>query len=221
MEDLDKLYQQRFSEKERSRKDAIWRILCDRYFQRYVQANDTVLDIACGYGEFIRNIQAKRKLAIDLNADVQKDLPADIGFFRASADAMPQIPTGSVDVCFASNFFEHLESKRAMDAVLQEARRVLKPGGRFVCMQPNIRYAPDKYWDFYDHVLPLSHLSAAEAFRKNGYVVETIVPRFVPFSTKSAYPTHPSFVHAYLRLPFVWRFFGGQFVLVSRSPTAA
>jgi SAM-dependent methyltransferase len=125
-----------------------------------------------------------------------------------------------VDVCFASNFFEHLENKRSMDAVLQEARRVLRPGGRFVCMQPNIRYAPDKYWDFYDHVLPLSHLSAAEAFGKNGYVVETIVPRFVPFSTKSAYPTHPSFVHAYLRLPFVWRFFGGQFVLVARSPAA-
>src|SRR5207248_9197018 len=67
-------------------------------------------------------------------------------------------------------------------AVLQEARRVLRPGGRFVSMQPNIRYEPAKYWDFYDHLLPLSHLSAEEAFAKNGYRVESVIPRFVPFS---------------------------------------
>jgi hypothetical protein len=32
---------------------------------------------------------------------------------------MKGIESGSVDVCFASNFFEHLDSKRTMDAVLQ------------------------------------------------------------------------------------------------------
>jgi hypothetical protein len=85
-------------------------------------------------------------------------------------------------------------------------------------MQPNIRYEPAKYWDFYDHLLPLSHLSAEEAFAKNGYRVELVIPRFVPFSTKSAYPTHPLFVRMYLRLPFVWRFLGGQFVIVARAP---
>ena len=217
MQGLDKLYDYRFSARERDRKNAIWQVLCSQYFQKFVNSQDTVLDIACGYGEFIRHIQAKKKLAIDLNAAVQKELPPEIQFFCTAADTMPDIPTGSVDVCFASNFFEHLESKRVMDAVLQEARRVLKPGGRFVSMQPNIRYAPDKYWDFYDHMLPLSHLSAAEAFSKNGYSVETLIPRFVPFSTKSAYPTHPVFVKAYLHLPMIWRFFGGQYVLVARS----
>jgi ubiquinone/menaquinone biosynthesis C-methylase UbiE len=218
IEGLDKLYAYRFSSRERERKDAIWRVLCQRYFQKFVEDEDTVLDIACGYGEFIRHIRARRKLAVDLNTAVRDDLPDDVQFFPASAASMPGIPSGTVDLCFASNFFEHLEDKRAMDAVLGEARRVLKPGGRFVSMQPNIRYAADKYWDFYDHVLPLSHLSAAEAFSKSGFTVEVLVPRFVPFSTKSAYPTHPLFVEAYLRLPAIWRFFGGQFVLVARSP---
>jgi hypothetical protein len=86
-------------------------------------------------------------------------------------------------------------------------------------MQPNIRYAADKYWDFYDHILPLSHLSAAEAFQKNGYQIERLVPRFVPFSTKSAYPKHPFFVSAYLRFPPLWRLLGGQFVLVATTPS--
>jgi SAM-dependent methyltransferase len=216
-ERLDELYRFRFSDKERSQKEAIWKVLCERCFQKFVESDDSVLDIACGFGEFSRYIQAGKKFAIDLNPAVQRDLPSDVQFYSTSADQMQEIPTSSIDVCFASNFFEHLESKRCMDAVLQEALRVLRPGGRFISLQPNIRYAPAKYWDFYDHILPLSHLSAAEAFTKNGYVVETLIPRFVPFSTKSSYPRHPIFVRAYLQVPMIWRFLGGQFLLVARS----
>jgi ubiquinone/menaquinone biosynthesis C-methylase UbiE len=218
-EGLSELYQARFSQRERAAKDAIWQVLCQDYFQQFVRPDATVLDIACGYGEFIRHIQAGRKLAIDLNPGVGTGLPSEIQFFLTGADQMTGIASGSVDVCFTSNFFEHLPSHRAMDAVLQEARRVLAPGGRFICMQPNIRYAYDKYWDFYDHVLPLSHLSASEGFAKNGYQIERVVPRFVPFSTKSAYPKHPWFVRTYLKLPPLWRVLGGQFVIVARSPT--
>lgn len=85
----------------------------------------------------------------------------------------------SIDVCFTSNFFEHLPDKAAMDRVLQEVLRVLVPGGTFMAMQPNIRYAPGEYWDFYDHFIPLSHLSAKEGFEKNGYEVDVLIPRFV------------------------------------------
>lgn len=218
-ERLDKLYEVRFSERERAAKDAIWAVLCEDYFQQFIPEGSTVLDIACGYGEFIRHIRAARKLAIDLNPSVGGQLPPEIDFRLTRADQMLGIDSASVDVCFTSNFFEHLESHRMMDAVLAEARRVLRPGGRFICMQPNIRYAYDKYWDFYDHVLALSHLSAAEGFAKNGYEVELVVPRFVPFSTKSAYPKHPWFVKAYLKVPALWRLLGGQFVIVARSPT--
>ena len=217
-EKLDKLYEVRFSERERAAKDAIWAVLCEDYFQQFIPESSTVLDIACGYGEFIRHIRAARKLAIDMNPAVEAELPKDIEFRLTRADQMAGIESASVDVCFTSNFFEHLESHRMMDAVLTEARRVLRPGGRFVCMQPNIRYAYDKYWDFYDHVLALSHLSAAEGFAKNGFEVERVVPRFVPFSTKSAYPKHPLFVKAYLKVPLLWRLLGGQFVIVAKSP---
>lgn len=217
---LDKLYDARFSRSERVAKDAIWRVLCSQYFQQFVKPSATVLDVACGYGEFVRHIRAARKIAIDLNQAVAAELPGDVEFYCTSAADMSPVASASVDLCFASNFFEHLESRQQMDAVLSEAKRVLKPGGRFLCMQPNIRYAADKYWDFYDHILPLSHLSAAEAFRKNGYLIERLVPRFVPFSTKSAYPKHPFFVSAYLRFPPLWRLLGGQFVLVATTPSS-
>lgn len=216
-DNLKKLYEVRFSDAERASKERVWRVLCKHYFQRFVRPSDTVLDIACGQGEFIRFIKAGRKIAVDVNGAVGAQLPADVNFICASADHMRGVADSSVDVCFASNFFEHLEGKSAMDAVLREAWRVLKPNGLFVNMQPNIRYAAARYWDFYDHLMPLSHLSAAEGFAKQGFSVETLIPRFVPFSTKSVLPQHPILVRAYLALPFVWKLMGGQFLLVARK----
>jgi ubiquinone/menaquinone biosynthesis C-methylase UbiE len=216
-EGLEVLYGHRFSKEERVRKDKIWKALCEGYFQQFVARTDTVIDIACGLGEFIRHIECAHKIAVDLNPEVEATLPKDIRFVRASADALTEIASGSADVCFISNFFEHLESKQQMDAVLQEVRRVLKKGGRLINMQPNIRFEPGRYWDFYDHVLPLSDRSAAEALAKNGFVIEKLVPRFVPFTTKSALPQHPWLVRAYLALPIAWTFLGGQFVIVART----
>lgn len=215
---LTELYRYRFSERERARKERIWAVLCEAYFQRYVRPEDTVLDIACGQGEFIRNIRCARKLAVDLNREVEGHLPPDIEYHCSAADKLDGVASGSVDVCFISNFFEHLPSKEAMDAVLLEVKRVLKRGGRLINMQPNIRYEPGRYWDFYDHLLPLSHLSAAEGFSKNGYAIEELIPRFLPFTTKSALPQHPLLVRAYLKLPLAWRLLGGQFLIVARSP---
>jgi len=215
---LTELYRQRFSERDRERKERIWAVLCEDYFQRYIRPTDTVLDIACGQGEFIRNIRCARKIAVDLNREVEKNLPAGIEYHCCAADHLDGIGSHTVDVCFISNFFEHLPSKEAMDAVLNEVRRVLVPGGLLINMQPNIRYEPGRYWDFYDHLLPLSHLSAAEGLAKSGYVIQQLIPRFLPFTTKSALPQHPLLVRAYLRLPLAWRFMGGQFLVVARSP---
>lgn len=215
---LDVLYRHRFSQEERVRKDRIWKVLCEQYFQKYIRPSDTVLDIACGQGEFIRHIRCAHKLAADLNRDVEQTLPSEIRFFCARADALEGVADHSVDVCFISNFFEHLDSKAAMDAVLQEVKRVLKRGGRLINMQPNIRYEPGRYWDFYDHVLPLSDRSAAEAYAKNGFEIEKLIPRFLPFTTKSALPQHPLLVRAYLATPLAWRVMGGQFLIIGRAP---
>jgi SAM-dependent methyltransferase len=217
-ERLTELYDHRFSKEERVRKDKIWGVLCKHYFQQFVRQSDTVLDIACGQGEFIRHIHCQRKIAADLNRQVASILPADIQFIHAPAHALDPIPSDSVDVVFISNFFEHLEEKRAMDAVLQEVLRVLKRGGRLVNMQPNILYEPGRYWDFYDHHLPLSHRSAEEGFVKNGFVVEKVIPRFMPYTTKSPLPQHPLLVRAYLAMPLAWRFLGGQFLIVGQKP---
>ncbi len=221
MKDLQTLYRVRFSEAARVRKDLVWQALCEGFFQQYVASTDTVLEIASGYGEFIRHIVASRKIAVDLNPEAGDSLPAEVEFHLTSASRLTMIADGSVDACFSSNFFEHLPSKEVMDEVLEEVLRVLRPGGVYVVMQPNIRYEPGRYWDYYDHVLPLSHLSCREAFAKAGYEVVEVIDRFVPFSTDSRLPQHPLLVRLYLKCRPLWKWMGGQFVLVGRKPRGA
>jgi SAM-dependent methyltransferase len=161
---IDVLYRTRFPPERRRQRDRVWGILCLHYFQRFVREGDTILDLGCGFGEFSRFIRAGRKIAVDINPDAAHLLPPDVEFHQADARHLDFLVADSVDVCFTSNFFEHLQSKRELDDVLAEVRRVLRPG----CSspQPNIN-APGEYWDYYDH-LPLSHLSCAEAFGSRG-----------------------------------------------------
>lgn len=218
MPDLAALYRFRFRESDRPRKMQIWKTLCERFFQPLIGHEQVVADLACGYGEFINNIKAKKKYAIDLNPDAPKFLDSDVQFCHSPADQIAGIASSELDVVFTSNFLEHLKTKEECDKVLAEILRILKPGGRFIIMGPNIRYLAAEYWDFYDHYLPLSHLSLEEGLVQAGYEIESITPRFLPYTTRSALPQHPALIALYLKVPIAWRILGKQFLVVGRRP---
>ena len=220
MPDLSKLYRFRFREADRAGKMRIWKALCEHFFQPLIGEDRVIVDLACGYGEFINNIRGKKKYAVDLNPDARANVADDVQFCPSRADAMSEIHADSVDVVFASNFLEHLRSKEECDAVLAEVRRILRPGGRFVIMGPNIRYLAAAYWDFYDHCLPLSHLSLEEGLVQADYEIERIVPRFLPYTSRSRLPRHPALIALYLKAPLVWRLLGKQFLVIGRKPAA-
>ena len=67
MPDLSKLYRFRFREADRAGKMRIWKVLCERFFQPVIGEDRVIVDLACGYGEFINNIPAGKKVAVDLN----------------------------------------------------------------------------------------------------------------------------------------------------------
>jgi SAM-dependent methyltransferase len=216
---LAELYRNRFPEQELARKNAIWKVLCDNYFQKFITPSDSVVDVACGYGEFINNISAGEKIGVDLNPDTEQHLADDVRFIPLSATKIASQLQGQADVVFTSNFLEHLPDKKALERLLDEILLTLKPGGRYLIMGPNLRYLPGEYWDFYDHHLGLTHASLCEVLALKGFQIESCVDRFLPYTTQGALPTHPLLVRAYLALPLVWRFFGKQFVIVARKPT--
>jgi SAM-dependent methyltransferase len=218
MVDLSQLYDFRFGQTGLAKRRGVWRVLCAEYFDKLVPPNATVVDLACGYGEFINQVRADRKFAVDLNPDAARYLGPDVAFKQTSALDLSSLPEGEIDVAFASNFLEHFETKKDLDRLFAEVLRVLRPGGQFIVVGPNIQYAYREYWDFYDHYLPLSHLSLCEGLMLAGFMPERVIDRFLPYTMQGRTPTWDILIKLYLRLPFAWRFLGKQFLVVARKP---
>ncbi len=212
------LYERRFSAAERRAKDALWRVLCRDFFQRWVPPDARLLDLGAGLCEFVNHIQAGEKWALDVDPGVAERAAPGIHARCGRADDLGWLATGSLDVVFASNVFEHFPSKDAVLAALREIRRVLRPGGRLLVLGPNIRFTARVYWDFFDHHLPLSERSMREALELCGFRVEHVRARFLPYTVKSRLPSWPILVRLYLRCPPLHLLFGRQMFLVGVRP---
>lgn len=215
--ETQRLYRLRFSERDRQAKAAVWKILVEDYFQRWVSAEDTVLDLGCGYGEFLNHLHCARRIGVDLNPDSPEFLHPGIEFHPGSVVDLGFLPAESVDVVFTSNVLEHLADKDEVEQLLREARRVLKRGGHLIALGPNLRFLPGRYWDFWDHLVPITDRSLSEVLQNLDFAVADGVPRFLPYTTRCGLPKAGLLVRLYLRVPLAWRFFGGQFLVRARK----
>jgi SAM-dependent methyltransferase len=214
---LDLLYQGRFSEKEVECKARIWEILCRHFFQDYVSPNDTVLDLGAGYCDFINNIQCREKLAVDLNDDTPLLAHNNVTVQQASSTNLSFLADESIDVVITSNFLEHLRTKEEALQTFNEVHRILKKGGLFLILQPNIRHVGFEYWDFFDHHIALTEKSLIEGLLIKEFKIKRVISKFLPFTTKSKIPQHPFLVWLYLKVPLVWRIMGKQSFLVAQK----
>lgn len=216
-EQLETLYRHRFPEEELASKQAVWRVLCRQFFSRYVKTTDTVVDIGAGYCEFINNIAAKRKIAVDLNPEVSRFAKPGVEVVNESCMAIGKLPAATADVVFMSNFLEHLQTKEMVLDTLREAHRILTQTGRIIILQPNIRVLYSEYWDFFDHHTALSDRSLVEGLRLAGFSSDVVIPRFLPYTTRSRLPRTPWLVGLYLRVPAAWRLLGKQALVIAHK----
>lgn len=211
---IDKIYQARFDSATIAAKRELWNVLVEDFLQRYIPADAAVADIGGGYCEFINAVRCRKKYVIDLNPDVRSYAHPDVEIIMSDASEISALPDASLDVAFASNFFEHLPSKEVLFEVLTEIRRVLKSRGKLLIIQPNIKYAYREYWDFIDHHLPLTENSLGEALITTGYRVAECIPRFLPFSVNSSPSKSARLLRLYLKMPLAWRVFGKQTFMI-------
>jgi ubiquinone/menaquinone biosynthesis C-methylase UbiE len=115
-------YDLRFSKTEKYRTE-VWKILCKNYFSRYFLPEYSVLDMGSGWGEFINNISAAHKYAMDLNPDTKPRLNPGIHFLQQDCSQAWGVPAKTLDAVFSSNFLEHLPDKDHIENALSEARR--------------------------------------------------------------------------------------------------
>ena len=147
-----------------------------------------MLDLGCGYGEFLNNIQCARRIGVDMNPDSPQRLARGIEFHGCDLTQLSPIRDGEIDVVFTSNTLEHLASKEAVERALGDVRRVLKRGGQLIAMGPNMRILGGLYSDYWDHHVPISDRSLIELLTNLGFNVEQCFPRFLPYTTHSALP---------------------------------
>jgi 2-polyprenyl-3-methyl-5-hydroxy-6-metoxy-1,4-benzoquinol methylase len=210
---LQEIYSQRFSDADAAEKDAIWKEIA-RFLQRFVPLDAVVLDVACDRGDFIRNIECREKWATDLR-DMSAALSEDVSFVEADGLELDRVlPPHHFDVVFMSNYLEHLATSSDVVEQFRIVRKLLKPQGKAIVLQPNIALVGDRYWDFIDHSVALTERSLEEAASLGGFRAETVIKRFLPYTTKSRFPRSPRIVRAYLALPLAWRILGKQTLYV-------
>ena len=90
-------------------------------------------------------------------------------------------------------------------------------------LQPNIKYLPGEYWDFFDHYTPLTEKSMCEALSiitdvgGGHYEVKRVVDRFLPYTTRSRLPQFGWMIQIYCHCPLAWKILGKQMFILAEK----
>jgi SAM-dependent methyltransferase len=207
---LQRLYRRRFSDSERREMASVWQVLVGSFFQKRLDRDGTVVDVGSGSCAFINAVKARRRIAVDANPDVLHHADPGIEVVISSDPVLGEIPAQTADCVFVSNVLEHLPDFVAVLRLLAAVRRILKPRGTVMILQPNFRLVPGEYFSFLDHRVILTDKSLIEAVEVTGFRVLERRVRFLPFTSKSALPKWSWLVRAYLAVPPAQWLFGGQ-----------
>jgi SAM-dependent methyltransferase len=213
---VTQIYEKRFSGLENYR-NRVWKILIEEFFSKWIRSTDHILDLGCGYGEFINNTKCEVRHAMDLNPKTKSLLDKEIIFHQQDCSQSWEIGHNSLDLVFTSNFFEHLPNKESLDRTVREIKKALKPGGRLIAMGPNISVLNGKYWDFWDHHVALSDQSLCELLQIHDFNIEQSESKFLPYNMVRVKKRPLFLVSLYLRFQFFWKIFGKQFLIIAKK----
>jgi SAM-dependent methyltransferase len=214
--DLTRIYEKRFSGHENYR-NRVWELLIKEFFFKWIRNTDHILDLGCGYGEFINHTKCEVRHAMDLNPKTRSLMDKEIIFHEQDCSKPWKIESNSLDLVFTSNFFEHLPNKESLDRAVGEIKKALKPGGRLIAMGPNISVLKGKYWDFWDHHVALSDQSLRELLQIHNFSIVQSYSKFLPYNMVRVKERPLFMVSLYLRFPILWKLFGKQFLIVAKN----
>lgn len=205
--------------KEDQKRAVLWGELT-RYLNRFVPANAAALELGAGYCYWINAVQAREKVALDIWDELPryaaKNVRPIVADLRAGLGA---IRNQKFDIVLASNLLEHFEPD-VTAKIVAEVFSIMAPGGNFVIVQPNFRHAYKHYFDDYTHRSIFTDVSLPNLLRANGFVVNHVEPRFMPYSLRDGVlPVIPALIRAYLASPV--KPFSGQMLIVGNKPHAA
>jgi SAM-dependent methyltransferase len=191
----------------------VWRAIAG-HLSAWIPPQAAVLELGAGYCDWINHVRAARRVAVDVWPDVARH--AGPGVEPVVADlttGLPMLADESFDIVLASNVFEHFQPD-TVPTIVDDVRRLLRPNGRLLVIQPNFHHSWRRYFDDYTHRSVFTHVSLPALLRARGLTVDRVEPRFMPYSMQgSRIPITGWLVHAYLRSPI--RPMAGQMLVVA------
>ncbi len=200
------------------RRALVWPEVVRYIQQRYIAPDARVLDVGAGYCDFINHVTARERHAVDLFERVSDYAAPGVVTHVGTCTNLAAFGASHFDVAFASNLLEHL-SREDVFTTLSQLKRVLRPGGRLILLQPNFAFCSRTYFDDFTHLQIFTHNGLRDLLEMAGFPLHEMQPRFLPVNMKSTLKYTPPFlpliVRAYLRLPY--RPKAGQMLLVAEN----
>jgi SAM-dependent methyltransferase len=200
------------------RRDKVWKEVA-RYIQKkYIPEESRVLDLGAGYCDFINNIKAADRHALDIFSKLDHYAGEGVNTHSGTCTDLSVFEDDALDVVFASNLFEHLTHTELLQTI-SEIRRVLRKGGRLILLQPNFKYCYRTYFDDYTHLQIFTHDGMYDLLEMAGLRIEEIHGRFLPVNMKSTLKLNLPFldllVRLYLHMPY--KPLAGQMLVVATN----
>lgn len=140
--------------------------LCSYLFHTFqMQKGQKFLEPGCGRGEFLEEFN---KLGLDCYGI---DLSEYSGTMCPEVEVKKKVdlendtwpfPDNNFDIIYNKSLMEHL---RNPDRFLVEARRVLKPGGKIICLIPDWESNYKTYFDDFTHRTPFTNVSLSDIYK--------------------------------------------------------
>jgi SAM-dependent methyltransferase len=118
------------------------------------------LEVGCGSAALAFAIAPRVSIAYAMDVtDALVDFakaPSNFHFVHTNGVEIP-LDTASIDIAYSNQLMEHLHPDDASDQ-LKEIYRVLKPGGRYICITPSRLTGPHDISCYFDHEARGFHL---------------------------------------------------------------
>lgn len=197
------------------RRAVVWKEIV-KFLQKFIPRDGAVIDLGAGYCDFINNISARIKYAVDISPELNKFANDNVVKINKEGWNFDGVSNLSIDAIHASNFLEHFTDED-LEKIMKEIDRVLKFKGRLILIQPNYRLSAKNYFDDPTHKKIFSDSSLESFLLSHGFKNLLKMARFLPFSMRSNSSLIPNFL-----LPFiVWAYihspikpFAGQMLFV-------
>lgn len=212
-----RIYSYRFEKVDMEKKNVVWNEIAHFLYNTHLNKPQKMLDPAGGLCEFINHIPSSERWTIDLSEEIKKYADPQIKTIIGN-NLEVELPENYFDGIFISNFLEHLNTQFEVADFLERMFKSMRSKGRIVIMGPNFRHTYKDYFNFADHTVILTELGVAEHLYGAGFNILEIYDKFLPLTFRRGLPVSRFLINTYLKMPFAWRFFGEQFLLVAEKP---